>query len=158
MGWAEAGADAWLEEVRTKGTVSGIKYNEEPFKSRYPEFATMFDEGKTPKAPEGTTVTGNVCVGGEWALKKGGLWPGQSLEPAALKYIVVKDNYVADSDTEPDGIDPGFVDPANDNYRLKPDSALIAKGFKSLTSEEFGLTNERMKAKAAAVHAKKNVK
>ena len=59
-------------------------------------------------------------------------------------------NYVAD-----EGTDPGFVDAANGDYRLKPDSELIAQGYKSLTDEPMGLTTERMRAKADAVRAKK---
>lgn len=154
LGWCSDHADGWINEAKDRGTISGIKYNEEPYKSRYPELASIFDEGKTPKAPEGNVVSGNVCLGGTWDVNKAGQWTGPSVEPAARPYVEFGENFVSE-----EVVDPGFVDAANGDYRLKADSELVAKkGFKSLSDEPMGLTDERMKAKAAAVRAKKAAK
>ncbi len=153
LGWCADHAEGWIKEAKKNGTISGIAYDQEPYRSRYPELANIFAEGNTPKAPEGNRVSGNICVGGTWDVNKQGQWQGPSIEPLARDYITVGENYVAD-----EGTDPGFVDATNGNYRLKADSALLSQGYKSLSSETFGLSNERMKAKAAAWRAKKNAK
>ncbi|MBQ9813076.1 MAG: right-handed parallel beta-helix repeat-containing protein [Thermoguttaceae bacterium] len=150
LGWCHDHADEWIQEAREKGTMSGIKYNEPPYSTRYPELASIFDEGKTPKAPEGNVISGNICVGGSWDVNNQGQWQGDTVEEAARPYLTFGDNYVAD-----EGADPGFVDAAHGDYRLKPDSELVAKGYKSLPDEPMGLTSERMRAKAEAVRAKK---
>ena len=150
LGWCADHADGWIQEAKEKGTISGIKYNQPPYSERYPELASIFDEGKTPKAPEGNVISGNICIGGTWDVNKQGQWQGDSVEPAARPYLTFGDNYVGDA-----GTDPGFVDAAHGDYRLKSDSELIAKGYKSLPDEPMGLTSERMRAKAEAVRAKK---
>ncbi|MBQ3822154.1 MAG: hypothetical protein II807_03805, partial [Thermoguttaceae bacterium] len=150
LGWCADHADGWIQEAKEKGTISGIKYDQPPYSERYPELASIFAEGKTPKAPEGNVISGNICVGGTWDVNKQGQWQGDSVEKAARPYLTFGKNYVAD-----EGTDPGFVDPAHGDYRLKPDSELIAQGYKSLTDEPMGLTTERMRAKADAVRAKK---
>lgn len=150
LGWCADHADGWIAEAKEKGTISGVKYDEPPYSTRYPELASIFDEGKTPKAPEGNVISGNICIGGFWDVNREGQWQGSSVEAAALPYLTFGENYVADA-----GADPGFVDPVNGDYRLKPDSELLAKGFKSLSDKPMGLTSDRMLAKAAAVRAKK---
>jgi hypothetical protein len=42
--------------------------------------------------------------------------------------------------------DPRFVDPAHDDYRLRPDSPAIALGFTPLPTEEAGLYNNPQRA------------
>ena len=138
LGWCRDHADGWIAEAKEKGTISGIKYDQPPYSTRYPELASIFDEGKTPKAPEGNEVTGNICVGGTWDVNKQGQWQGDSVEPAARPYIKFEKNVVVESVDE-----PGFVDPENGDFRLKEDSALAKEGYKSLTSEKMGLTSER---------------
>ena len=150
LGWCADHADGWIQEAKEKGTISGIKYDQPPYSERYPELASIFAEGKTPKAPEGNVISGNICIGGTWDVNKQGQWQGDSVEKAARPYLTFGKNYVAD-----EGTDPGFVDAAHGDYRLKPDSELIAQGYKSLTDEPMGLTTERMRAKADAVRAKK---
>ncbi|MCF0234567.1 MAG: hypothetical protein HUK22_06265, partial [Thermoguttaceae bacterium] len=91
-------------------------------------------------------VAGNVCVGGFWDVNKEGQWQGGTIEAAARPYLKMEQNFVAE-----DGKDPGFVDAANGDYRLKADSALVKDGYSSIPGpEEFGLQTPRMKAKAAA--------
>lgn len=146
LGWCADHADGWIREARKKGTLSGIKFDEPPYSTRYPELAAIFDEGKTPKAPEGNVIRGNVCVGGNWDVNAFGQWKGPTVEEKARPYLTFEKNYVGD--------DPGFVAPEKGDYRLKDDSPLLKDGFKSLPIQEMGLQTERMKAKAAKAREK----
>jgi hypothetical protein len=146
LGWCADHADGWIKEAREKGTISGIEFDEPPYSTRYPELASIFDEGKTPKAPEGNVVAGNICVGGTWDVNKEGQWQGATVEEKARPYLKMERNYV--------GADPGFVDAAAGDYRLRDDSPLLKDGFKSLPTEKMGLQTERMKAKAAKRRAR----
>jgi hypothetical protein len=38
--------------------------------------------------------------------------------------------------------DPRFVDPANHNYHLQPDSPALALGFKDIDTSNIGLTKD----------------
>jgi hypothetical protein len=146
LGWCADHADGWIKEAQEKGTISGIEFDEPPYSTRYPELASIFDEGKTPKAPEGNVVAGNICVGGTWDVNKEGQWQGATVEEKARPYLKMERNYV--------GADPGFVDAAAGDYRLRDDSPLLKDGFKSLPTEKMGLQTERMKAKAAKRRAR----
>lgn len=146
LGWCADHADGWIQEAQEKGTISGIKYDEPPYSTRYPELASIFDEGKTPKAPEGNLIAGNICVGGTWDVNDRGQWQGATVEEKARPYLKIERNYV--------GADPGFVDAAGGDYRLRDDSPLLKDGFKSLPIEKMGLQSERMKAKAAKRRAR----
>ena len=146
LGWCADHADGWIKEAREKGTISGIEFDEPPYSTRYPELASIFDEGKTPKAPEGNLIAGNICVGGTWDVNKAGQWQGPTVEEKARPYLKMERNYV--------GADPGFVDAAAGDYRLRDDSPLLKDGFKSLPTEKMGLQTERMKAKAAKRRAR----
>ncbi len=142
-GWAKGSVDEWINEGKTKGTISGIKYKEEPYATRYPELAKILDDEEAAHYPAGCEVLGNVCVGGFWDVCKRGQWQGNTVESGAIPYLKMENNFVAEED---DG--SFFVDAASGDYRLKKDSAPARQGFESLPIDQMGLSSKRMKAKA----------
>ncbi|MDO5308058.1 MAG: right-handed parallel beta-helix repeat-containing protein [Planctomycetia bacterium] len=148
-GWAHDHIDSWLEEARTKGTISGIKYNEEPYASRYPELATILDPPHRPQLPEGNQVVGNICVGGSWDVNKQGQWQGDTIESKARELLKMENNYVVE---EVD--DALFVDASNGDYHLREDTDLTRKGYASLPIEQMGVLQKRMRDKVALRRAR----
>jgi len=127
LGWAHAHADRWLEEARTKGTLSGFKYKEPPYSTRWPALANIL-EGE-PKAPEGNIVRRNIFVGAPW----------KDVHLAADKYITYEDNLA--------GEDVKFVDYAKQNFQLRDDSPAYRKiGFQRIPIEKIGLYNNARRA------------
>jgi len=61
---ARGHADRWIEEARTKGTLSGIRYKEPPYAERWPSLVAILDE--EPKAPKGNVIHHNIFFGGAW--------------------------------------------------------------------------------------------
>ena len=74
-----------------------------------------------PKAPVGNVVARNIFVGEGW----------KHVDEQAEPLVTYVDN-LADTD-------PLFVDAAEGNYRLKPESPAIALGFKEIPFEKIGL-------------------
>lgn len=142
-GWARDHVDEWIQEGKDKGTLSGIKYREEPYLSKYPQLATILDDEDSAHYPEGCEVIGNVCIGGFWDVNKRGQWQGDTVEKAARPYLKMENNFIAE-------IDDGsfFEDSYHGDYRLKADSAPVQSGFKPPLVSEMGLRSERMKNKA----------
>ncbi len=142
-GWANGHIQGWLKEFHEKGTILGIKFNEPPYSTRYPELATILDEGKKPECPEGNVVADNVCIGGTWDVNRQGQWQGSTIEETAKPYVKLENNFVA---AEDDG--SFFVDALRNDYRFKDDSQPIQMGYDSLPVEQMGLTVPRMLKKA----------
>lgn len=86
MGWAHEHGDMWIEEGKTKGTLSGIAYNKPPYSERYPALVNILEE--EPKSPRGNLIARNVCIGGNWDT---------SIEEVAKQYLTFENNIV---DTE----------------------------------------------------------
>ncbi len=142
-GWARDRVDEWIEEGKSKGTLNGIRYREEPYLSKYPQLASILDDEESSHYPEGCEVVGNVCIGGYWDVNKHGQWQGETIEKAARPYLKMENNFIAEAD---DG--SFFVDSARGDYRLKGDSAPVRAGFVPPPVSEMGLSSERMKKKA----------
>jgi len=53
-------------------------------------------------------------------------------------------------DTHSAVADPRFVDPAKDNYALRPDSPAFRLGFKSIDTTSVGLRRDRQNANAGS--------
>lgn len=97
------------------------------YRERYPEIAALdryyATDGGVP--PEHNVVAHNVCAGGKW------LEVGWHAKPGMLE---LRDNYVGD--------DPGFVDAARMDFRLKEGSPVWKTGFKKIPSEQIGLRDD----------------
>lgn len=124
LGWAHACADQWIQEAQTKGTLSGIKWKEPPYSTKYPRLLTTLDS--QPKAPEGNVIARNICFGGTWDKNKGG---SSSIEKKAVPFIDLRDNFIGD---------PLFVDAANRDFRLRDNSPAWKIGFKPIPFEKIG--------------------
>src|SRR5262249_29903828 len=72
--------------------------------------------------PEGNVVAHNVCVKGTW------LSVGWNAREDMLR---MEANYV--------GADPGFVNPAALDFRIRADAALWKTGFREIPAAEIGL-------------------
>jgi len=118
LGWAHYHADEWIKEATEKGTLGGIAYKEPPYSERFPTLPLIIDD--EPKAPKGNIIIHNICVGGRW----------EDVEEKAKSYLTYSDNHVGD--------DPGFVDPANHDFRLKPESPMLKKGFVQIPTGKIG--------------------
>jgi hypothetical protein len=119
LGWAKYHADGWVEEGRTKGTLSGIRYNQPPYSERYPELVNILNED--PNGPEGNVVARNICAGGRW----------DDVEGVARSMVKFEGNLLDK--------DPLFVDAAKLDFRLRPDSPAYALGFRRLPISSMGL-------------------
>jgi hypothetical protein len=119
LGWAKYHGDGWIEEGRTKGTLSGIRYNQPPYSERYPELVNILNED--PNAPRGNVVARNICVGGRW----------DDIEAIARPMVKQEANLLDQ--------DPLFVDAAKLDFRLRPDSPAFALGFQRIPISSMGL-------------------
>jgi hypothetical protein len=119
MGWAKYHADEWVKEGHEKGTLSGTRYRESPYRERYPKLLPILDE--EPWAPRGNVVSRNLCLGGKW----------DEIEAQARPMVTLEDNLV--------GSDPGFVDVAHANYEFKPEAPALKFGFQPLPLAKIGL-------------------
>lgn len=126
LGWAKYHADGWVEEGKTKGTLSGIVYNKPPYSERFPELVNILNED--PGAPRGNIVTRNICVGGKW----------DGIEGKARPLIKFENNLLDQ--------DPQFVDPARLNFQLKGSSPAFALGIQRLPIEKMGLYQDDRRA------------
>jgi hypothetical protein len=108
-------------EWRMQDKLDAVGYRSEVWASRYPALARIMDSAD-PAAPEGNVIRGNVSSGGRWL----------DLDPD----VGAAANTIGGNSTTGD---PGFVDPAHGDYRLRADSPLLAAGFPQLELEEMGL-------------------
>ena len=133
MGWAKYHADEWVKEAHEKGTLSGTRYREAPYRERYPKLPPILDED--PWAPRGNVVSRNLCFGGKW----------DEIEAKARPLVTFQANLV--------GTDPGFVDAAHANYELKPDAPALKAGFEPLPLASIGLYADANRASWPVKHS-----
>lgn len=119
MGWA-----AYCVEDTMKPRLAAMPYQTPPWSTRYPELLRLLDD--EPAAPKGNVVARNVCVGGRW----------DSVEAKARPLVRFEDNLI--------GVDPGFVDAAKMDFRLRADSPVFKQvpGFKPIPVERIGLKRD----------------
>ena len=126
LGWAKSCADEWLKEAQAKGTLSSTRYDQPPYRERYPKLLTILAED--PCAPRGDLVARNLCVGGRW----------DEVEAKARPLVTFQDNLVTG--------DPHFVNAAGLDFRLQPDSPAFQRGFQRIPLEKIGLYRDACRA------------
>jgi len=104
--------------------LKAVNGTQPPYSVRYPQLANILND--EPRIPKGNVVRRNISVGGRWMIvqdkfDRGVLDIGGNL-----------------ADTEPGFSDPLFVDRANRDFRLKPDSPAFAIGFKQIPIDRIG--------------------
>lgn len=120
LGWASF----WFDG-RDSTLMDGLKamnHTQPPYSVRYPELATILDD--EPAVPKGNTIIRNICSGGRWL---------DLLDGLNERIVTIQDNFTEG--------DPGFVDPANENFQLKEDSPAYRLGFQRIPLEKIGLYN-----------------
>lgn len=109
--------DSWDLEAKAKR----LNYTAPPWSTRYPSLARVMED--RPRLPLHNVVENNVIVRCKKPMNL------RKLE----KLVTMKDNLITDED-------PGFVDMAGGDFRLKKDAAVFAKipGFKTIPVEKIG--------------------
>jgi hypothetical protein len=108
-----------------------FKHDQPPWSTRYPKLARILDE--SPQAPLGNTLERNVSVRSGWRDPEAHCRKNFKVH-IDKRYMTIKDNYVTDQD-------PGFINAANMNFRLKDDSIIYRKvpGFQKIPFDQIGL-------------------
>ena len=119
LGWASATAERWIQEAKDKGTLSGTRFDEPPYSTRYPKLPSILDGA--PAAPEGNVVARNVFWGGTW----------DGIHKTARPLVTLQDNLLDK--------DPRFVNAAEHNFQLREDSPAFKLGFQRIPLEKIGL-------------------
>ncbi|MBN1346313.1 MAG: right-handed parallel beta-helix repeat-containing protein [Phycisphaerae bacterium] len=115
-----------------------MRVDQPPWCDRYPELARILDE--CPQAPLGNTLLRNVSYKSSWRDPEAHV-RATSKKNIDRKYMTIADNYVTDDD-------PGFVDAAKMDFRLRADSVVYEKipGFKPIPFEKIGIYEDEYRA------------
>jgi hypothetical protein len=108
----------WLtQDGRFEGLLKAVRYNQSPWRERYPELQDYLEARKT--MPRRNVFKNNLLVNGRTL-------PG---------------SYRAENNWSTTG-DPGFVDMKNGDFNLKPDAEVFRKiaGFEPIPMDRIGLT------------------
>ena len=149
LGWCGPHADGRIKEAREKGTIAGVRYNEPPFSTRYPELVKLLDD--EPKKPKGNIVRRNIFWEGagenlrrvaNGAPVKETWW--DDIEPKIRGLIMIEDNLI--------NVDPRFVDPMAGNFQLREDSPAWKLGFHRISVEKVGLYQDACRASWPVKH------
>jgi len=132
LGWAHGHADMWIKEGREKGTLSGIRYKEPPYSTRYPRLVPILDE--EPKAPRGNLIARNIFVGEGW----------NDIDGRSRPYATLKDNLVDE--------DPLFADAPPRSFRLRKESPAWKLGFQPIPIAKIGLYRDARRASWPVTH------
>jgi hypothetical protein len=108
-----------------------VNHDEPPWSTRYPKLARILDE--IPQAPLGNTLVRNVSVRCDWRDPEE-VCRSMFQNNIERPYMEVADNYVTEDD-------PGFVDMAAGDFRLREDSIVFEEvpGFRQIPFEDIGL-------------------
>ena len=91
LDWAHRAADLWQEEIREKGTISGVDYRSPKWAEKYPRLAAI-TEGNPP-APEGNLIERNVVVKTGSDESEPVPFDGDRIRDEARPFITVRDNF-----------------------------------------------------------------
>ena len=128
LGWAANGKDTLVERLKS------MPYQEEPWKSRFPQLLTLLDDPDA-MAPEGNLIARNIQWGGKW----------DGIEGKARPFLTFQGNLL--------GEDPHFVDAEKHNFQLREDSPAYKMGFQRIPIEKIGLYASEERASWPVRHA-----
>lgn len=158
LGWAhyyfDKSMDIYVNTLFDR--MDAMKYGEPPYSEKYPELLELYDDD--PAVPKYNRIERNVSYGGRWL----DLYDGMDFSIVTVKNNLIADPVVArwckkigeDFSLFENGneeimnemkdntfidTDPGFVDLANKDFRLKDDSPAWKLGFKPIPFEKIGL-------------------
>jgi hypothetical protein len=116
------GRSVWVKglEGRVERRLNAVHYNQSPWRERYPGFASYLDE--RAQMPRGDLLGGNLILRCPQIVYRG-KYP-ECIEP--------KDNRVTDAD-------PGFVNAAKGDFRMKRGADIGIKGFAPIPFDKIGL-------------------
>ncbi len=97
-----------------------VDFRHPPFSTRYPELRSL--KSGDLSRPEGNRIIRNILTSGVIS---------ESAAEGNPSVLEEKDNFF--------DIDPGFVDPARDNYAIRQDSPVYSGGFQYIPINEIGL-------------------
>jgi hypothetical protein len=120
-GWMKQAFYAPNDTIQT--TLRAVPYNRPPYSDRYPHLANILAD--EPGLPKYNRIAHNICVGPKWIDWLDGLNETK---------VEVVDNLIAG--------DPGFVDQAKADFRLRPDSRAFKLGFKPIPIDQIGLVRD----------------
>ena len=141
LGWAHSHSDDWIAEGKEKGTLQGIRYQESPYKDRYPELVNILND--EPAAPKGNRIFRNLSFGGKW----------DDINARARKYQTLENNLI-DQDPHfatPERLGKGKHPRAVD-FALRPDSPAGTIGFEKLPLDQMGLYEDKNRASWPVSH------
>ncbi len=115
-----------------------MRWDQRPWCDRYPKLATILNE--CPQAPLGNTLMRNVSVRSTWRDPEA-FCRETSGKHIDRRYLRIEDNYVTDAD-------PGFVDAAAMDFRLRDDSVVYREvpGFERIPFEKIGPYRDELRA------------
>jgi hypothetical protein len=117
MGWAGYHVNTTMTQ-----RLKAMPYMSELWRKRYPKLVSILEDD--PAAPKGNIIRRNICSGGRWL----------DLPGVDRNIVTIEDNLITK--------EPGFIDPANQNFKLKDDSPAYKLGFKRIPIERIGLMGD----------------
>jgi hypothetical protein len=121
LGWAKGSVNGTMTQ-----RLKAVPYESPLWRERYPWLAKTLDDD--PGVPKGNVVERNIS----WHCTF------DRINPKAKEFGTIRDNLTDE--------DPRFVDPARDDYRLRPDSPAWKLGFKPIPWDRIGLYRDSRRA------------
>jgi hypothetical protein len=123
LGWAKYYFDGTTNTLFDR--MKDVNGDQPPYADKYPKLKTLLKD--EPALAKNNKVVRNINAGGEFLSLHDGL-------KQDTPYLMIKDNFTEG--------DPGFVDAAKLNFRLKEDSPAFKLGFKPIPMDEIGPRKE----------------
>ncbi len=125
-GWASFWFDG--RDPTLLDRLKAVNATQPPYSDRYPPLATILQD--EPALAKGNSVIRNICTGGPLLELSDGL-------SESTPYLAIKDNFTQ--------ADPGFIDRARSDFRLRPDAPAFSIGFRPLPIEDIGIERAQPK-------------
>ncbi|MDH7571758.1 MAG: hypothetical protein QHJ73_19430, partial [Armatimonadota bacterium] len=124
--WKAGRRESWDLEAK----LSAYNWKQPPWSTRYPHLVNILDD--QPALPLHNRVAHNLVVGGSWLSAA-----GQRLQ----RLLQQEGNVITDAD-------PGFIDPARLDFRLRPESRVWKESpkFQQVPLEKMGLYAHELRA------------